>query len=150
VFTLYSTTASRTLLDVSGGLLWSNYTRAGFTDTRGAVFSDAKTDEFSGKAEVKLAYQVQQGADMFTPYVKGGVKQRFDYSNSFSVLSDPTFTFDPQTFALTSDNTFWRAGGGLGFSFKNGDITGVIDGTYQGSGDSREVVGKAQLIFKLN
>jgi hypothetical protein len=149
VFTLYSTPTSRTLLDVSGGLLWSSYTRDGFTDTRGAVFSDAKTDEFSGKAEVKLAYQLQEGIDVFTPYVKGGVKHRFDYDNSFSVVDDPTFTFSGP-FVLTSDNTFWRAGGGLGFSFKNGDITGVIDGTYQGSGDSREVVGKAQLIFKLN
>jgi hypothetical protein len=149
VFTLYSTPASRTLLDVSGGLLWSNYTRDGFTDTRGAVFSDAKTDEFSGKAEVKLAYQLQEGLDVFTPYVKGGVKHRFDYDNSFSVVKDPNFTFSGP-FVLTSDNTFWRAGGGLGFSFKNGDITGVIDGTYQGSGDSREVIGKAQLIFKLN
>jgi hypothetical protein len=33
------------------------------------------------------------------------------------------------------------AGGGIGASFNDGRITGVIDGTYQGSGDSHEVIG---------
>jgi hypothetical protein len=149
VFTLSSTASGRTLLDVNGAFLWSAYNRNGFTDSRGAVFSDTGIDEFAGKAELKLAYQILEGANMFTPYIKGGVKQRFEYDNSSTVISDPVFTFSAP-FLLSSDDTFWQAGGGFGVSFNNGRITGVIDGTYQGSGDSHEVIGKAQLIFKLN
>ena len=129
--------------------MWSTYTRDGFTDSRGATFSDANTDEFAGKAEVKLVYQMLEGSTMVSPYVKAGVKHRFEYDSSF-VINDPDFDFDPNRFVLTSDDTFWRAGGGLGFSLNNGNVTGVIDGTYQASGDSKEIIGRAQLVFKLN
>ncbi len=150
VFTLASRANSRLLADVSGGLLYSSYTRDGFIDTVGARFTDNDVDEFSGKIDVKLAYQMMHGGYSITPYLKGGVKHRFNYDNTMSATDNigpvPAVTI---RYDLASDDTFWRAGGGVGASFNGGAQTGVVELMYQGSGDSNEFIGRAQLVMKL-
>ena len=156
VFTLGVQGNARYLLDVNGGLLYAHYTRDGLTDTAGVRYSDANTEEFAGKVEAKLAVQVQQGSDVWTPYVKAGIKQRFDYSSSVTVFNPSTGLCAIATgcdftarYSIKGDDTFWRVGGGLGAQFKGGH-TGLFEIMHQGAGDSSEITGKAQLILKLN
>ncbi len=162
VFTLAQRDSRRFLLDLSGGLLYSSYRRDDFTDSAGVRYSDAETDEFSGKIEMKLAVEMLHGNDVITPFIRAGVKHRFDFDSSVTVFNPTTglcqdaagnvsatacdFT---ATYNLKSDNTFWRIGGGVGASLHAGTHQGAFEVYYEGSGDSREVVGKAQYIIKL-
>ena len=159
VFTLGTHGNARTLLDLSGGLLYARYERDSFADSAGVRFGDASTSEFAGKLEAKLAYQMAFGGDSITPYLKAGVKHRFSYDSDSSVFNPTTGLCAVTTagrcdfsasFDVKSDNTFWRAGGGLGFTMAGGKTTGVIEVMHQGSGDSNETIGKGQLIFRLN
>lgn len=159
IFTLGTRGNSKTLLDLSGGLLYAHYKRDAFNDTAGVRFGDATTSEFAGKLEAKLAYQMMHGSDSVTPYLKVGVKHRFNYDSDSSVFNPTTgFCIVPApsrcdfaaNFDVKSDNTFWRAGGGLGFAFGGGKHTGLLELMHQGSGDSSELLGKGQLIFRLN
>lgn len=166
VFTIGTHGTSRVLLDLSGGLLYANYDREGFTDTAGVRFSDAETAEFSGKLEAKLALAHVVGDHTLTPYLKLGVKHRFDFDSNVTVTNPGTgvcvvppppgnlvvpcpipFT---ATYDLTSDNTFWRIGGGFAMSFKGDQQTGVFEIYHDGSGDSSEIGGRAQYVVKLN
>lgn len=159
VFTLGAHGNAKTLLDLSGGLLYANYERDAFTDTTGVRFGSASTTEFAGKLEAKLAYQMVHGSDSLTPYLKVGVKHRFDYDSSSSVFNPTTGLCAVTTagrcdflasYSVKGDETFFRAGGGLGFTMGGGKHTGLFELMHQGSGDSSELVGKGQLIFKLN
>ena len=154
VFTLSQSTEGNVLADFSVGLAYTSFTRNGFIDTVGATFSDTNVNEFAGKIEVKLAYQMMQGMTVVTPYVKTGIKQRFSYDNTLSVRDNlvpggaavPPVTIN---YDLQSDDTFWRVGGGLAASFNGGAQTGVVELMYQRSGDSNELIAKGQLLIKL-
>jgi autotransporter-like protein len=156
VFTLGTHARSRVLLDLSAGLLYTHYQRDAFTDSTGVQFSDANTQEFSGKLEAKLAFVTPVDGGTVTPFVKLGVKQRFEFDSTVTVFNPSTGACPKNScpftaaYDLTSDNTFWRVGGGIATNLYGDRHTGLIEMFYDGSGDSRELGIRAQYIVKLN
>ena len=151
VFQLGTHGRGQWLADLSGGLIYTYYSRDGFTDSSGGEFGDAETEEFAGKTELKLAYQMVDASGALTLYAKGGVFHRFSYDSTYSTsnLGPPAAAVD-QSFSLTTDETVGIVGGGISMSSTDGRNSGVLDFTYRGAGDSDEIVGNAQYVLQLN
>ena len=152
VFVLSNSANGRLLADLSGGVQYTDYRRDAFTVVGHGRYGTAKTKELAGKAELKLALQMPRSSGAVTPYVKGGVLYRFFYESTYSTFDLGPAAGGPVTqfFDLETDDVVGIAGAGLGFSMNGERVTGAVEATYKGSGDSDEVVGKAQVIIKLN
>ncbi len=150
------------LIDVSGGLLYSDYERDGFTDTAGVTYSDATSRTFAGVAAVTIAVPMAQHGWQYSPFLKGAVKQRFDFDSKVTVsnpttglcaVPDGSGGFDcstTQTYNLDSDDTSFRVGAGFTGESDSGRTASAFEIFYGGAGDFNEFGGRAQLLFKLN
>ncbi len=150
------------LIDVSGGLLYSNYERDGFTDSAGVRYSDATTRTFAGTAAITIAVPVAQYGWQYSPFVKGAIKQRFDFDSKVTVSNPTTGLCAPggvvdangcpftATYDLESDDTSYRVGAGVTGGSDSGRTNSAIEIFYGGAGDFNEIGGRAQLLFRLN
>ena len=156
VFTLARTSSGVVKFDLSGALLYSNYDRDGFRDSTGIRFTSATTSDFSGKIDATLAYDMAAGGGTVTPFLRAGVRHRFHFDSSVGVFNPQTGVCGvancdfPATFKLTSDDTFWRLGTGIGATFNGGMQSGVVELFFEGSGDSNQIGARAQFITKVH
>jgi hypothetical protein len=154
--------ARQLLIDVSGGLQYSNYERDGFTDSAGVRYSDATTRTFAGVAAITIAMPLAQYGWQYSPFVKGAIKQRFDFDSKVTVTNPTTGLCAPggvvdangcgftATYDLESDDTSYRVGAGFTGGSDDGHTVSAFEIFYGGAGDFNEVGGRAQLLFRLN
>ncbi|MGI9385013.1 MAG: autotransporter outer membrane beta-barrel domain-containing protein [Methyloligellaceae bacterium] len=136
-------------LDVRAGYSYSHHEGDGFTDSVGFRTGDSEVEQLDGSFSATLFTEIPKGDAVWKPYVKGGVKHRFDYDNTIDLPAQTiaNTAFNAQTIDFDDDDTFWNVEGGLVIARSRTKFNASV--YYQGSDDVDTVGGRLGLTFQL-
>lgn len=111
---------------------------------------DVRDRDFStlfGNVTGTLAIDIP-GVINWRPFIRGSIKHRFHERNEFTIADDAAGI--TERVSVDADDTFYRIGGGITGKSNDGKTTLQLRGYYEGSGQTDEVGGTANVIIKLN
>ncbi len=135
-------------MDVRAGYSYSYH--EGDAHTLGTLqVGESESKTIAGSASVTFFKEIISGDAVKKPYIKTGVKHRFDHENTLVI---PTQTIQGNTFTQTKidfddNDTFFNVEGGLAIAKRNGTFNGSM--FYETNGDSDTVGGRLTYTMKL-
>lgn len=134
-------------LDLSGGLAYNKRIAEKY-QLNGVSVTNRDFDTMTGNITGTLALQIPGEGFNWRPFIRGSIKQRFHYDNTYDLID--TNLNVVENIDVAPDRTLYRIGGGISGKSLDGKTSLQLRGYYEGNSEIDEIGGTANIIIKLN